>query len=92
MHRSTHVIRLRPATLDDLPTLARWDEQPHVIASDPNDDWDWVHELGREVAWREQLIAELDGRPIGFVQMRLRTANTLLQGVDNMRVSVNGRL
>jgi aminoglycoside 6'-N-acetyltransferase len=69
MDTGAHAIRLRPATLDDLPTLARWDEQPHVIASDPNDDWDWVHELGREVAWREQLIAELDGRPIGFVQI-----------------------
>jgi aminoglycoside 6'-N-acetyltransferase len=62
-------IRLRPATLDDLALLERWDEQPHVIASDPNDDWAWAHELGRSPDWREQLIAELDGRPIGFVQI-----------------------
>ncbi len=62
-------LRLRPATPDDRAVLERWDEEPHVIASDPNDDWDWAHELGREVPWREQLVAELDGRPIGFVQI-----------------------
>ncbi len=63
------MIRLRPATLEDLPLLQHWDEQPHVIASDPNDDWDWESELLRNLDWREQLVAELDGRPIGFVQI-----------------------
>lgn len=62
-------IRLRPATLDDVGLLRHWDEQPHVIESDPNDDWGWEEELGRDFDWREQLIAELDGRPIGFVQI-----------------------
>jgi aminoglycoside 6'-N-acetyltransferase len=60
---------LRRATIEDLPLLQRWDEQPHVVASDPNDDWGWETELGREVEWREQLIAEHDGRPIGFIQI-----------------------
>jgi aminoglycoside 6'-N-acetyltransferase len=60
---------LRPANLADAPLLRRWDEQPHVVASDPNDDWQWETELGRSPDWREQLIAELDGRPIGFVQI-----------------------
>lgn len=60
---------LRPATLADLPILTRWDEQPHVIESDPNDDWHWEAELARAPDWREQLIAEIDGRPIGFVQI-----------------------
>lgn len=69
MDDNVRPLRLRPATLDDLPTLILWDEQPHVIASDPNDDWDWEHELGRDVPWREQLVAEVDGRPIGFVQI-----------------------
>jgi aminoglycoside 6'-N-acetyltransferase len=33
-------------------------------------DWyDWPAELARDVAWRELLIAEEDGRPIGFVQL-----------------------
>lgn len=27
---------LRPAT----SALCRWDDEPHVIASDPNSDWD----------------------------------------------------
>lgn len=62
-------ISLRPATLEDLPLLQRWDEQPHVIASDPNDDWGWETELAHHPSWREQLIAELAGRPIGFVQI-----------------------
>lgn len=62
-------IKLRPARLDDLALLQHWDEQPHVIASDPNDDWGWEKELGRQVEWREQLIAELDGRPIGYLEI-----------------------
>jgi aminoglycoside 6'-N-acetyltransferase len=62
-------VNLRPATLADLPLLRRWDEQPHVIASDPNDDWNWEIELGRSPDWREQLIAEVDGRAIGFMQI-----------------------
>ena len=62
-------LRLRPATLDDVDLLRRWDEQSHVIASDPNDDWQWETELAREPDWREQLIAEVDGRPLAFVQI-----------------------
>jgi aminoglycoside 6'-N-acetyltransferase len=62
-------IKLRAATPDDLALLQHWDEQPHVIASDPNDDWVWGVELYRSPRWREQLIAELDGRPIGLVQI-----------------------
>lgn len=62
-------IQLRTATLDDLATLQRWDEEPHVVESDPNDDWQWESELGVPRDWREFLIAELDGRPIGFVQI-----------------------
>src|SRR5688500_4717526 len=53
----------------DAPLLRRWDEAPHVVASDPNDDWGWESELARSPDWREQLIAEVDGRPVGFVQI-----------------------
>ena len=60
---------LRPATIADLELLRAWDKQPHVIASDPNDDWGWETELRRSPEWREQLIAELDGRAIGFLQI-----------------------
>ena len=62
-------ITLRPATIDDLHTLEHWDEQQHVIDADPNDDWNWAEELPREVDWREFLIAEDAGRPIGFIQI-----------------------
>ena len=62
-------IKLRPANLDDLALLQRWDEQPHVIESDPNDDWGWELELARDPDWREQLIAQVDGVPVGFIQI-----------------------
>lgn len=62
-------LTLRPATPADAPLLRQWDEQPHVIASDPNDDWQWETELGKPHDWREQLIAELDGRPIGYLEI-----------------------
>lgn len=62
-------VEFRDATLRDLSLLQHWDNQPHVIASDPNDDWEWQTELGEKPEWREQLIAELNGRPIGFVQI-----------------------
>ena len=61
-------VTLRPATPADIDLLRHWDGQPHVIDSDPNDDWHWETELARTPEWREQLIAELEGRPIGFVQ------------------------
>jgi aminoglycoside 6'-N-acetyltransferase len=62
-------MELRPATPDDVELLQHWDEQPHVIASDPNGDWDWDTELQRSHDWRDLLIAEEDGRPVGFVQI-----------------------
>ena len=45
------------------------DEQPHVLDSDPNDDWAWETELQRNPEWRLQLMAEWAGRPVGFVQI-----------------------
>jgi aminoglycoside 6'-N-acetyltransferase len=62
-------VTFRPAVLADAPLLRRWDEAPHVVASDPNDDWRWEIELADNPDWREQFIAELDGRPIGFLQI-----------------------
>ncbi len=72
------MINLRTATFDDLELLRYWDEQPHVISSDPNDDWGWEVELKRSPDWREQLIAQIGDkqslmpkalRPIGFIQI-----------------------
>lgn len=63
------MITLRNATIDDAVILNVWDEQPHVIESDPNDDWHWEEELLKEHDWREMLIAENDNTPIGFIQI-----------------------
>jgi aminoglycoside 6'-N-acetyltransferase len=62
-------IQLRSATIEDLIILQYWDQQQHNIDADPNDDWNWEFELTRTVPWREQLIAELNNRPIGFIQI-----------------------
>tara|TARA_Y100001934_G_scaffold283676_1_gene405492 strand:+ start:8522 stop:8839 length:318 start_codon:yes stop_codon:yes gene_type:complete len=63
------LIQLRDATLADLALLRYWDTQPHVIESDPNDDWQWETELPRELTWRQQLIAEFNRKAIGFMQI-----------------------
>ena len=62
-------ITFREATPDDLEILQHWDRQPHVIACDPDEDWEWEKELPRKFPWREQLIAELDGVPLGVLQI-----------------------
>ncbi|MEL6973257.1 MAG: GNAT family N-acetyltransferase [Bacteroidota bacterium] len=62
-------ITFRTAVPADLPTLKLWDEQAHVIASDPDSDWSWETELSYDPVWREQLMVELDERPLGFIQI-----------------------
>jgi aminoglycoside 6'-N-acetyltransferase len=61
-------IVLRPATREDVPLLEAWDHDPDVHASSPNDDWDWA---GQTLVTEglTNLIAELDGRPIGYIQI-----------------------
>lgn len=61
-------ITLRTANIDDLKILKHWDTQPHVIESGV-EDWDWENQIGKNPVWRESLIAELDGRPIGFMEI-----------------------
>jgi aminoglycoside 6'-N-acetyltransferase len=63
------MITLRHASTDDLELLKYWDAKQHVIDCDPDDDWNWEEELCRDPEWREQLIAELDGEPLGFLQI-----------------------
>lgn len=63
------MITLRPATPADVPLLRAWDEDPAVAASDPNSDWDYEDELGKNLPGRSHWIAEADGRPIGFLEI-----------------------
>jgi aminoglycoside 6'-N-acetyltransferase len=64
-------MNLRTATIADLALLRSWDEQPHVIAATGADSggFDWEYELPRVVDWRELLIAEDAGRPVGMLQI-----------------------
>lgn len=71
------MIQLRTATLEDVPTLDRWDREPHVIAATSDDpdaakafgDTDWPDELALQSDHYRYFIAELDGRPIGAMQI-----------------------
>lgn len=64
------IIQLREATINDLEIVRYWDTKPHVIASDPDEYWEWEKELKNpQPFWREQLIAELNEEPIGFLQI-----------------------
>jgi aminoglycoside 6'-N-acetyltransferase len=70
-------VALRPATFADIRWLEIWDKDPGVIAcasDDPNatmafDDIDWEHEIATQSDVYEYLIAELDGRPIGALNI-----------------------
>ncbi|MEM7108924.1 MAG: GNAT family N-acetyltransferase [Bacteroidota bacterium] len=62
-------ISFRKAGIGDLDLLQYWDTKPHVTACDPDEEWDWEGELSYDAPWREQWVAELDGRPVGFVQI-----------------------
>jgi aminoglycoside 6'-N-acetyltransferase len=70
-------LRLRRATLDDVPVLERWDADPDVIAATTDDDTterafgglEWREELGQDSDVSYHLIAEVDGRPVGAMQV-----------------------
>ena len=61
-------IILREATKADLALLKRWDSYEHT-PPDPEEGWNWEEELGAPSPGRRQIIAELDGRPLGFIQL-----------------------
>lgn len=69
-------VKLRTAKTTDLELLRSWDAEPHVRESKGNDDWGWERELGRVLPWRDQLIAEVDCRPIGYVEIIDPAADT----------------
>ncbi len=68
---------LRRAAVDDAAVLDRWDRDPDVIAAttdDPDadvafDEPDWVAEIEAASDVSFHLIAEVDGRPIGAMQV-----------------------
>ena len=62
-------VTLRPATPADAAVLRRWDADPAIRAAVIDADWGWEQELKRHPPWREWLIAEADGRPVGFLQI-----------------------
>ena len=70
-------IVLRCATMADVPLLERWDRQPHVISATTDDpaaeeafeDASWPDELAAQDEYNEYLIAELNGHPIGAMQL-----------------------
>ena len=74
-----HTLVLRAATYADIPTLERWDRDPTVIAMTSDDPGETVA-FGEENDWAENIdlyqrdvweywIAEIDGRPIGAMQL-----------------------
>jgi len=63
-------VTLRRATLDDLPTLHAWDADSDVVASGAARGQEgWEDDLGRDVPWAEELIAESDSEAVGFMQL-----------------------
>ena len=70
-------VRLRRATVNDVQTLEQWDTDPDVISATTDDDdadrafggLDWRDELNQSSDVSYYLIAELDGRPIGAMQI-----------------------
>ncbi len=62
-------MHLRDATAADIPMLQQWQRNPHVIASGAV-EWDWeAMILPPGVAGQENLIAEVDGRAIGYLHI-----------------------
>lgn len=61
----------------DVPLFERWSRQPHVIAATTDDpaaeqafeDANWPDELAAQDEYNEYLVAELNGRPIGAMQL-----------------------
>jgi aminoglycoside 6'-N-acetyltransferase len=61
-------LSLRRAIPADTEMLRLWDRRSHVMAAQGEDgDFDWQSEVPRTVPWRDILIAEESGRPIGVI-------------------------
>ncbi len=61
---------LRRATIDDARLLDDWRRRPHVQAGFGEEDPpDWEEELAINEDWHDPVIAEVDGRPIGYMEI-----------------------
>jgi aminoglycoside 6'-N-acetyltransferase len=77
IHRDGANLSFRQAMLEDAPVLERWDRDPAVISATTDDanaekafgDHDWRKELPKQSPVDFYLIAELDGRPFGAMQI-----------------------
>lgn len=76
-HTDGFNLKFRPATLGDVPLLEAWDQDPAVIASTTDDPAAekafpgayWPDEIRSQDAYSSYLIAEIDDRPIGAMQI-----------------------
>lgn len=62
-------MKLRRADLTDIEMLRRWEREPHVQSGNPGSAWDWEVVLAGTCSWREPLIAEISGRPVGYLEI-----------------------
>ena len=61
---------LRRATLADAPMLEEWRKRPHVQAGFGEEEPpDWEEELSINEDWHDPVIAELDGCPVGYMEI-----------------------
>ena len=65
----SNAIRLRPATLADAAILRRWESAPHLAGLLGDDDWEWETSLAVPHPAQRPFIAEVDGRPVGFLEI-----------------------
>lgn len=74
---ASNILILRRAVPEDAALLARWDQEPHVIACETDDPAAevaveaaaWAEEIAASSEVSFHLIAEVDGRPIGALQV-----------------------
>ena len=61
---------LRRATLADAAMLDEWRKRPHVqLGFGEEQPPNWIEELSINEDWHDPVIAEADGRPVGYVEI-----------------------
>ena len=63
-------MKLRRATLEDAAMLDAWRKRPHVQTGFGTEQPpDWREELSINEDWHDPVIAEVDGRPVGYMEI-----------------------